>query len=69
VRNQLQAQDVTVELLDSPDPPTAILGGYNRATIGAIRALRRLDGEDPAASPQVIPTRLIPRGSGEIAAP
>jgi LacI family transcriptional regulator len=109
------AQDAAVELLDAPDPPTAIFGGYNRATVGAIHALRRLDlqhavalvgfddvvladllepaisviaqdpiaigtaaavqlrrrldGDDRAASPRVIPTRLIPRGSGEIPAP
>jgi LacI family transcriptional regulator len=115
LHNQRQAQDAAIELLDAPDPPTAILGGYNRATVGAVRALRRLglqqdvalvgfddveladllepaitviaqdataigaaaaeqlrrrlDGEDPAATPHVIATRLIPRGSGEIAAP
>jgi LacI family transcriptional regulator len=115
VRHQRQAQDATVELLDSPDPPTAILGGYNRATVGAVHALgrlglqhsvalvgfddveladlldpaitviaqdpiaigtaaaqqlrRRLDGDERAASPRVVPTRLIPRGSGEIPAP
>jgi LacI family transcriptional regulator len=115
VHHQRQAEDATIELLDASDPPTAILGGYNRATVGAVRALRRLglqhavalvgfddveladllepaitviaqdatefgaaaagqlrrrlDGEDRAASPRVIPTRLIPRGSGEIAAP
>lgn len=28
-------------LLDSPEPPTAIIGGNNRATIAAIRELRR----------------------------
>jgi LacI family transcriptional regulator len=114
VHHQRQAEDAAIDLLDAPDPPTAILGGYNRATVGAVRALRslglqhavalvgfddveladllepaitviaqdateigaaaagqlrrRLDGEDRAASPRVIPTRLIPRGSGEIAA-
>jgi LacI family transcriptional regulator len=114
LHNQRQAQDAAIELLDAPDPPTAILGGYNRATVGAVHALRRLglqhdvalvgfddveladllepaitviaqdatgigaaaaqqlrrrlDGEDRAASPRVIPTRLIPRGSGEIPA-
>jgi LacI family transcriptional regulator len=114
VRNQRQAQDAAVDLLASPDPPTAILSGYNRATVGAVHALRRLgvqhsvalvgfddveladllepaitviaqdaiaigaaaarrllqrlDGDDPAARPHIIPTRLIPRGSGEIPA-
>jgi LacI family transcriptional regulator len=43
VRGVRQAQEATVELLTAPEPPTAILGGYNRATIGAIRGLRRLD--------------------------
>jgi len=109
-----EAQDAAVELLDSPDPPTAIVGGYNRATVGAIHALRRLDlqhtvalvgfddvvladllepavtviaqdaaalggaaarqlqrrldGDRSPAAEHVIPTRLIPRGSGEIPA-
>jgi len=114
LRDRDQAQDAAVELLDSPDPPTAIVGGYNRATVGAIHALRRLDlqhtvalvgfddvvladllepaitviaqdavalgsaaalqlqhrldGDRSPAREHVIPTRLIPRGSGEIAA-
>ncbi len=114
VRDRRQAQDATVELLDAPTPPTALLSAYNRATIGAIRALRSLDlqhrvalvgfddveladllepaisviAQDPVAigraaaqqlrerlagDPQaprtrVVPTRLIPRGSGEIPA-
>jgi LacI family transcriptional regulator len=115
IRTAEQAQDATIDLLSAATPPTAILGGYNRATIGAIRALRRLesqrsvalvgfddveladllepavtviaqdpvaigcaaavalldrlDGDTEAPRPRVIPTRLVPRGSGEIGAP
>ena len=115
IRDQQQAQDATVQLLTGDAPPTAILGGYNRATIGVIRALRRLDlqhavalvgfddveladllepavtviaqdavaigrtaadqlldrlgGNAGAPRTRVIPTQLIPRGSGEIPAP
>ena len=115
VRDQAQAEAATVELLSAPHPPTAVLGGYNRATVGAIRGLRRLElqrsvaligfddveladllepaitviaqdavavgrgaadqllgrlaGDTRAPQTRVIPTRLIPRGSGEIPAP
>ncbi|MCA0293885.1 MAG: LacI family transcriptional regulator [Actinobacteria bacterium] len=33
--------DLVAELLDSDDPPTAIVGGNNRATVAAVRQLRR----------------------------
>jgi LacI family transcriptional regulator len=101
------------ELLEAPDPPTALFAGQNLITIGAIRTLQdlgrqhevalvgiddltladviepgvtvvaqdpsaigraaaellfsRLDGELGEAQRIVIPTRLIERGSGEIA--
>ena len=106
------AATAAAELLSVAAPPTAIFAGQNLLTIGAYRALRKLDlhhrvalvgfddflladllepgitvvAQDPAAlgrtavellfrrldgdrSPSihaVIPTRLIPRGSGEI---
>jgi len=31
---------LVTELLDSADPPTALVGGNNRATVGAVRAMR-----------------------------
>lgn len=34
-------ESLVAGLLESPDPPTAIVGGNNRATIAAIRELRR----------------------------
>lgn len=33
--------DLVADLLDSDDPPTAIVGGNNRATVAAVRQLRR----------------------------
>jgi LacI family transcriptional regulator len=108
-----KAEAAAVELLRMPHPPTALFAGQNLVTIGAFRALRRLElhqrvaligfddilladllqpgitviAQDPAAigraaaemlfrrldgdrSPsehRVIVTRMIARGSGEIA--
>jgi LacI family transcriptional regulator len=108
-----RAEAAVIELLGQPHPPTALLTGQNLITIGAFRALRRLQlhqrialigfddilladllqpgitviAQDPAAigrtaaemlfrrldgdrSPsehRVVLTRLIARGSGEIA--
>ena len=108
-----KAEAAVIELLGQRHPPTALLTGQNLITIGAFRALRRLElhqrialigfddilladllqpgitviAQDPAAigrtaaemlfrrldgdrSPSenvVIPTRMIARGSGEIA--
>jgi LacI family transcriptional regulator len=33
--------ELTARLLDAPDPPTAIVGGNNRATLGVVRELHR----------------------------
>ena len=101
------------ELLDDPDPPTALLCGQNRITVGALHALRdlglqerialvgfddvplgalvspgvtvmaqdpialgrhaaellfaRVAGDDSPPRRIVVPTRLIPRGSGSSA--
>ncbi len=109
------AEAATVTLLTSPDAPTALFTAQNLVTIGAIRALRRLDRHrdvgvvgfddfvladllDPAVTVvaqdprgigrraaellfrrvdgdggpcvhEVLPTRLIARGSGEIPPP
>lgn len=114
VRTTDAARDVVVDLLRSPDPPTAIFAGRNVITIGALRALRdlgmsrtvalvgfddfpmsdlvepattvvrqdattvgrtaadlllgRLDGDVSPARTIVLPTTLVPRGSGEIRA-
>jgi len=108
-----RAEAAAIELLGMPDPPTALLTGQNLITIGAFKALRRLElhqrvaligfddilladllqpgitviAQDPAAigrtaaemlfrrldgdrSPsehRVVLTRMISRGSGEIA--
>jgi LacI family transcriptional regulator len=109
------ARDAVLELLDGPNPPTAIFAAQNVLGIGAFAALRarrrqfdvallgfddfpladlldpgvtvvaqdpgaigrlaaetlfrRLDGDRSPSSVQVVPTRLIVRGSGEIAPP
>ena len=106
------AERVALELLDGPDPPTAVFSGQNLITAGVVRALRRrgaqhrvalvgfddllladlidppvtVVAQDPAglgraaaellfarlegdaAPPRqlTVPTRLVPRGSGEI---
>lgn len=46
------AHDVTVELLDSDDPPTAIFSANNRNTIGALRALA--ERRDTAAAMRIV---------------
>lgn len=107
------AEAATIELLSGAEPPTALFASQNLVTIGAIRALRRLQlhakvalvgfddfpladllepgvtvvAQDPAAMGRVaaeelfrriagdqtasrhhvIPSRLLARGSGEIA--
>ena len=43
------AADAVRELLDDPDPPTALLCGQNRITVGALYALRELGLEDRIA--------------------
>jgi len=109
------AEAVTTELLNLPDPPTAVFSAQNFLTIGVLRALRRagrhrqvalvgfddilladlldpgitviaqdparigrvaaelllrrLDGDRSPTASHVVPTRLVPRGSGEIPAP
>jgi LacI family transcriptional regulator len=109
------AEAAAVTLLEAPEPPTALFTAQNLVTIGAIRALRRLDRHrdvavvgfddfvladllDPAVTVvaqdprgigrlaaellfrrvdgdggapvcEVLPTRLIARGSGEIPPP
>ena len=107
-----KAEAAVTELLEGPDPPTALFTAQNLITIGAFRTLRRLglhrkialigfddilladllepaitvvaqdpaaigrtaaemlfrrlDGDRSPAQHQVVPTRLIARGSGEI---
>jgi len=43
------ADGAATTLLTRPDPPTALFAAQNLITIGAIRALRRLRGEDRVA--------------------
>ena len=43
------AADAVRELLDDPDPPTALLCGQNRITVGVLYALRELGLEDRVA--------------------
>jgi LacI family transcriptional regulator len=114
LRDSDAAQQAVIELLDGPDPPTALFPSQNLLTIGAVRALRalglhhevalvgfddivlgelldpgvtvvaqdpatigriaaeqvlrRIDGDTAPPAVHVVPTRLIPRGSGEITA-
>jgi LacI family transcriptional regulator len=109
-----QASDATRDLLESPDPPTALFTSQNLITMGAVRTLHelalqhavalvgfddialaelldppltvvaqdpaelgrtaaellfaRLDGDDAPSRRVELPTRLIQRGSGELAA-
>jgi LacI family transcriptional regulator len=60
-----------VELADLLDPAITVIAQDPIAigTAAAQQLRRRLDGDERAASPRVVPTRLIPRGSGEIPAP
>lgn len=39
--NAAQAQKATAELLDAPEPPTAIIAGSNQLAIGVLREFRR----------------------------
>jgi len=39
---------IIASLLDAPQPPTAIIAGNNRMTVGALRAFRGRDGALPA---------------------
>lgn len=39
---------IVASLLEMPDPPTAIVTGNNRMTVGALRALRGNEGDPPA---------------------
>ncbi|OXS82912.1 LacI family transcriptional regulator [Kocuria marina subsp. indica] len=110
-----EAEQAAIDLLTGEDPPTALLAGQNLLTIGAVRALRRLNlhhrialvgiddipladlldpgitvvaqeperigalaaqqllgriaGDHTPATPHLVPTQLIPRGSGEIPGP
>lgn len=110
VRDVVQAEVATRELLSMTRPPTAVFTANNRASVGVLRALRgresafavvgfddfeladmlpvpvtvvkhepeemgrtgaellfgRLAGDERPPQRIVLPTRLIPRGSGEI---
>lgn len=105
----------TMEMLDGPDPPSAVFAGQNLLTMGALRALSqrglrsrvavvgfddfpladlldppvtvvaqdvaalgraaaellfaRMDGDTSRPRRLVLPTQLVPRGSGEIRPP
>ena len=109
------AERGALDLLQGPEPPTALVCGQNHLTIGALYALRelgleseialvgfddiplgglvrpgvtvvaqdpvalgrhaaellfaRLEGDDSPPRRIVVPTRLVERGSGEIAGP
>jgi LacI family transcriptional regulator len=115
LHNEDKARSAMTKLLDNSAPPTAVFGGQDLITIGAIRALRarnmhksialvgfddfeladllepgisvisqdprkigalaaarlfaRLEGDRGVEQTYVVPTRLITRGSGEIAGP
>jgi LacI family transcriptional regulator len=49
VRDELTADGALTSLVECDNPPTAILSGNNRATIGAFRALRRVGLEHTIA--------------------
>lgn len=112
LHTEADAARATVDLLSGDDPPTAVVGGQNLVTVGAIRALRelglqqsvalvgvddlplaefldpaitvvaqdpdaigriaaerlfaRLSGDASEAATVIVPTTLIPRGSGEL---
>lgn len=112
VDNELESQRTVLELLESPNPPTAFIGGRNNVSIGILAALHAvgkqstvahmgfddlmladslepgftavvqkpaeigklatktllslITGETRKADSVVVPTELIPRGSGEI---
>lgn len=62
----------TERLLDLAEPPTALLAGNNFTAMGAVtalarrRVLSRLDGDRTRPRAEVVPTRLVLRGSGEL---
>ena len=58
-------------LADLLDPPVTVVAQDIQAigTLAAQILFRRIDGDTSAPQAHVIPTRLIPRGSGEIAPP
>jgi LacI family transcriptional regulator len=49
LRGSAVAENVTIELLAAPEPPTAIFAAQNLITIGAIRALQRLGRQHTTA--------------------
>ena len=53
-----------IELLDQPNPPTALFTGQNLITIGAFRPLRLSELDHRI---DIVLTRMTTRGSGEIA--
>jgi LacI family transcriptional regulator len=57
-----------IELADLLDPPITVMAQDPQAigTLAANRVFARLDGATDPASTQVVPARLIVRGSGEI---
>ncbi len=60
-----------VVLADMLEPGVTVVA-QDLATIGSTAAdqlLRRIDGDDSPSQVHVVPTRLLPRGSGEIAPP
>jgi len=76
----IDAYETTRALLCGRNPPTALFTSQNLISIGALRALHalgrtaaellfaRLDGLDGPSRHVVLPTTLIARGSGELAA-
>jgi len=58
-------------LADSLDPPVTVVA-QDASTMGRLAAdllFRQLDGEAPSGRVHLVPTRLVPRGSGEIPGP
>jgi LacI family transcriptional regulator len=58
-------------LADLLDPPVTVVA-QDATAIGTLAAqilFRRIDGDTSEVKSHIIPTRLIPRGSGEIPAP
>jgi len=59
-----KAEAAVIELLDQPNPPTALFTGQNLITIGAFRPLRLSELDHRI---DIVLTRMTTRGSGEIA--
>jgi LacI family transcriptional regulator len=57
-----------IDLADLVDPPITVMAQNPQAigTLAADRVFARLDGDTDPATTQVVPARLIVRGSGEI---